>query len=122
MGFAKPIYDYIDRLIHPSAKQDPLTAARHRAFIAPRLLGSLIALATFPLYLILRGVPSALEFAVFAWLVAPILIAYFLSRTGHYEGAHALSSLALTGLVTAIACWTGGLASFAAVWVVVVPL
>ena len=122
MGFAKPIYDYIDRLIHPSAKQDPLTAARHRAFIAPRLLGSLIALATFPLYLMLRGVPSALEFAVFAWLVAPILIAYFLSRTGHYEGAHALSSLALTGLVTAIACWTGGLASFAAVWLVVVPL
>ncbi|MGE3144633.1 MAG: PAS domain-containing sensor histidine kinase [Pseudorhodoplanes sp.] len=122
MGFAKPIYDYIDRLIHPSARQDPLTAARHRAFIAPRLLGSLIALATFPLYLMLRGVPSALEFAVFAWLVAPILIAYFLSRTGHYAGAHVLSSLALTGLVTAIACWTGGLASFAAVWLVVVPL
>ena len=37
---------------------------------------------------------------VFAWLVVPILVAYFLSRTGRYESAHVLSSLALTGLVT----------------------
>ena len=48
MGFVKPIRDYIDSLVHPSAQQDALTAARHRAFIAPRLLGSLVALAGFP--------------------------------------------------------------------------
>ena len=72
--------------------------ARHRAFIAPRLLGSLVALAAFPVYLITRGVPSALEICVFAWLIVPILISYFLSRTGRYEGAHILSSLSLTGL------------------------
>ena len=96
--------------------------ARHRAFIAPRLLGSLVALAAFPVYLITRGVPSALEICVFAWLVTPILISYFLSRTGRYEGAHILSSLALTGLVAAVAFKTGGLSSFAAIWLVVVPL
>jgi cell cycle sensor histidine kinase DivJ len=33
-----------------------------------------------------------------------------------------LSSLALTGLVTAVAASTGGIASFAAIWLVVVPL
>jgi cell cycle sensor histidine kinase DivJ len=33
-----------------------------------------------------------------------------------------LSSLALTGLVTAVAAQTGGIASFAAIWLVVVPL
>jgi cell cycle sensor histidine kinase DivJ len=54
--------------------------------------------------------------------VAPILIAYFLSRTGQYESAHVLSSLALTGLVTVIAIGTGGIGSFAAIWLVVVPL
>jgi cell cycle sensor histidine kinase DivJ len=113
---------YIDSLVHPSARQDLLTAARHRAFIAPRLLGSLAALATTPVYLAVRGVPSALEFLVFAWLVAPILIAYFLSRTGRYEIAYALSSLALTALVTAVAASTGGITSFAAVWLIVVPL
>ncbi|MBZ0148364.1 MAG: PAS domain-containing protein, partial [Pseudorhodoplanes sp.] len=96
--------------------------ARHRAFIAPRLLGSLIALAAFPVYLIMRGVPSALEVSVFAWLIIPILIAYYLSRTGRYEGAHVLSSFSLTGLVAAVAFKTGGLSSFAAIWLVVVPL
>ena len=70
----------------------------------------------------LRGVPSLLEVIVFAWLIAPILIAYFLSRTGQYESAHVLSSLALTGLVTAVAVETGGIGSFAAIWLVVVPL
>jgi cell cycle sensor histidine kinase DivJ len=97
-------------------------SSRHRAFIAPRLLGSLMALAAFPVYVSLRGVPSLLEVIVFAWLIAPILTAYFLSRTGQYESAHVLSSLALTGLVTAVAVQTGGIGSFAAIWLVIVPL
>jgi two-component system, cell cycle sensor histidine kinase DivJ len=118
----KPVREYIDSLVHPSARQEPLTAARHRAFIAPRLLGSLIALAAFPVYIAVRGVPSALEIAVFGWLIVPLCVAYFLSRTGRYEGAHVLSSLALTGLVTAVAWHTGGIESFAAIWLVVVPL
>ena len=70
----------------------------------------------------MRGVPGTLEVLVFAWLVLPILTAYYLSRTGQYESAHVLSSLALTGLVTAVAAETGGIASFAAIWLVVVPL
>ena len=122
MRFLTPVWNYVDALVHPTARADALTAARHRAFIAPRLLGSLAALASFPVYLAFRGVPSALEVGVFAWLVAPILIAYFLSRTGRYESAHVLSSLALTGLGTAVAWRTGGIGSFAAIWLVVVPL
>ena len=97
-------------------------AARHRAFIAPRLIGSIAALASFPVYIAFRGVPNALELGVFGWLVAPILIAYFLSRTGRYESAHVMSSLSLTGLVTVVALCTGGITSFAAIWLVVVPL
>ena len=122
MGLLKPIRDYLDTLVHPSAQHDPLTAARHRAFIAPRLIGSVVALAVFPVYIAMRGVPSMLEVIVFAWLVAPILSAYYLSRTGQYESAHVLSSLALTGLVTAVAADTGGIGSFAAIWLVIVPL
>jgi len=108
--------------VHPSAQYDRLAAIRHRAFIASRLFGGMAALAVFPAYLVARGAPSAVELIVFAWLVAPILIAYFLSRTGRYESAHVLSSLALAGLVTTIAVLTGGITSFAAVWLVVVPL
>ncbi|MDT3687402.1 MAG: PAS domain-containing sensor histidine kinase [Pseudorhodoplanes sp.] len=122
MSVAKPVREYIDSLVHPSVQQEPLAAARHRAFIAPRLLGSLIALAAFPAFIVMRGVPTLFEVAVFAWLIVPIFAAYFLSRTGRYEDAHVISSLALTILIAAVAWNTGGIASFAAIWLVVVPL
>jgi two-component system, cell cycle sensor histidine kinase DivJ len=122
VGLFAPVRDYIAMLVHPSAQQDALTAARHRAFIAPRLLGSVVALAAVPIYLIARGAPSVVELIIFAWLAVPILVAYFLSRTGRYESAHVLSSLALTGLVSSVAALTGGITSFAAIWLVVVPL
>ncbi len=122
VGLLTPVWNYVDALVHPAAQHDALTAARHRAFIAPRLLGSLAALASFPVYIVFRGLPSALEVGVFAWLIAPVMIAYFLSRTGRYEGAHVLSSLSLATLIAAVAWFTGGIASFAAVWLVAVPL
>jgi cell cycle sensor histidine kinase DivJ len=116
------IRDCLDALLHPSARYDALTRARHRAFMAPRLLGSLAAFAAFPVYLAMRGAPTALEVLAFAWLIAPILLSWFLSRTGRYEGAHVLASLALAGLIVTVALATGGIESFAAIWLVVVPL
>jgi cell cycle sensor histidine kinase DivJ len=116
------IRDCLDALLHPSARYDALTRARHRAFIAPRLLGSLAAFAAFPIYLAIRGAPSSLEAVAFAWLIAPILLSLFLSRTGRYEGAYVLSSMALAGLIMTVAIGTGGIQSFAAIWLVVVPL
>ena len=116
------IRDCLDALLHPSARYDALTRARHRAFMAPRLLGSLAAFAAFPVYLAMRGAPSAIEVLAFAWLIAPILLSWFLSRTGRYESAHVLSSMALAGVVMAFAATTGGIESFAAVWLVVIPI
>src|SRR6202012_3757449 len=75
LGLLAPIRHYIETLVHPAALQDVLTAARHRAFIAPRLLGSVVALACFPIYLLVRGTPSTMELMAFAWLIVPILIA-----------------------------------------------
>ncbi|MBI5130425.1 MAG: PAS domain S-box protein [Rhodopseudomonas palustris] len=121
MAVSKIISECLDALLHPSARYDALTSARHRAFIAPRLLGSLAAFAAFPIYLALRGAPSALEALAFAWLIAPILLSWFLSRTGRYESAHVLSSLALTVLIMVVALFTGGTSSFAAIWLVLVP-
>ena len=99
-----------------------MTRARHRAFMAPRLLGSLVALCGFPGLCGDARRARAIEVAAFAWLIAPILLSWFLSRTGRYEGAHVLSSLALAGLVMTVAVTTGGIESFAAVWLVVVPI
>jgi cell cycle sensor histidine kinase DivJ len=113
---------FLDGLVHPAAQQDALTAARHRAFIAPRLIGSCAALALLPLYLALRGMPSPLEAGVAVWLVTPLLLACFLSRTGRYEAAHILSALTLSALIAVLAWQTGGIASSAAIWLVLVPL
>jgi len=116
------IRNSLDALLHPSAQNDALTRARHRAFMAPRLLGSLAAFAAFPIYLAMRGTPSALGVAAFSWLIVPIYLSWFLSHTGRYETVHVLSSLVLATLITALAVTTGGIESFAAVWLVVIPL
>jgi cell cycle sensor histidine kinase DivJ len=108
--------------MQPFVQQDVLAMSRHRAFIAPRLLGGLVMLAAVTIALVPRGVPGVFEIALLAWLVGGFVIAYFLSRAGQYESAHVLSSLALTGLVTTVAFSTGGLGSFAAIWLVLVPV
>lgn len=122
MSVSTILSERLGALLHPSARRDALTSARHRAFIAPRLVGSLVAFAVFPLYLALRGAPDALEAAAFAWLIAPILVCWYLSRTGRYEAAQILSSLSLACLVVIVAALTGGMSSIAAVWLVVIPI
>jgi cell cycle sensor histidine kinase DivJ len=117
----EPVRTYIEALVHPSARSDALTASRHRAFIAVRLLGGLIVLAAIPLYLALRGAPTVLEAVLFAWLVAPLLIVGYLSRTGDFERAHLLSAGMLTGFISVLAGATGGVASFATPWLAVIP-
>ncbi|HEY0234032.1 MAG TPA: PAS domain-containing sensor histidine kinase, partial [Afipia sp.] len=116
------IRDHLDSLLHVSARRDVMTSARHGAFIAPRLLGSLAALACLPVYLAFRGAPTLTEVMVMVWLMTPVSISYYLSRTGHFERAHMLSLLALAAVIFAVAVTTGGISSFAAVWLIAVPL
>lgn len=113
---------FLDALVHPSVRYDAMEDARHRLFIGARLFGSFVLLASFPIYIAVRGAPGVIEVACFAWLIAPIVISYYLSRTGQYERAHALSALSLATLVTAVAIHSGGISSFAAVWLVAIPI
>ena len=92
MSLFAQVRAYIDSLVHASARRDPLAAARHRAFIAPRLIGGLMALTALPIHLALSGVPGTLEIFIYAWLATPVLIACYLSRTGRYERAQIMSS------------------------------
>ncbi|HEV7820360.1 MAG TPA: PAS domain-containing sensor histidine kinase, partial [Burkholderiales bacterium] len=113
---------FLDALVHPAARYDAMAAARHRLFIGARLLGSFALLASFPVYVTLRGAPGVIEVACYAWLIAPIVISYYLSRSGQYDRAHALSALSLATLVTAVSIHSGGISSFAAVWLVAIPI
>ncbi|MGI9386858.1 MAG: PAS domain-containing sensor histidine kinase, partial [Methyloligellaceae bacterium] len=113
---------YFHSLVHESARSDALTLARHQSFIASRLLGGLLVLCVFPLYLVVDGKPSLFGAVVFLWLLSPIAIAIFLSRTGRFATAHLVSSANFAGLVTWCAWLTGGLSSALLPWLVVVPL
>ena len=114
-----PIRDFLDALVHPSARDDAAAAERHVAFIAPRLCGSVLALGAFPLVLAWHGVPDTAELLVLAWTIVPIATVCFLSRTGRYRAAQALSALALTAVVTTVAAASGGMNSL---WLVLIPL
>lgn len=117
-----PIRAYLDALVHASARQDSLLAARHRAFFATRLFVGLVALAIFPIYLAWRGVPTAVEVIALCWTLTPLLLVWYLSKTGHYERAHLLSACSLALLVAMIGAITGGIASFVVPWIVVIAL
>ena len=106
MNVFAPLRDYVDALVHRSARDDALAAARHRAFIGSRIFIGLTALAAFPVYLVFNGVPGTLAAFVFGWMLLPILNAYFLSRTGRYEESHVIAALSLTVLVTMTAAGT----------------
>ena len=121
LSLISKIVGFVDSLLHPSARRDALSSTRHRAFIAAHLLGAVTLLAAFPVFLALRGTPTPLEAFSFAWLVVPIGIAYFLSRTGRFADAHILSALARSAIVSVVAVKTGGIASPATIWLLTVP-
>lgn len=117
-----PFRDYVDSLVHPSGRADALTGARHRAFMVPRLLSGLIALALLPVQLAIRGAPAPIEIMVFGWLITPLLAVFYLSQTGRLDRAHEVCSLGLTLCVTAIAAISGGLESSTTLLLILVPL
>jgi len=86
------------------------------------MLGGLGMLAAVAIAFRPRGVPNVFEMALLTWLIAGFLIAYLQARAGRDESAHVLSAVAFTGLVTTAAFSTGGLTSFAAIWLVLVPM
>jgi cell cycle sensor histidine kinase DivJ len=110
-----------DGLVHATARVDPVTRDRHRAFIAAHLVGGLLAVAALPALVALRGQPGLPDGLALAWLAAPVLAAIHLSRTGRFGESHLIAAVAFTGLVAHVAWWTGGLNSFVAAWLVVVP-
>jgi len=122
VNLVHPVREYMDSLVHASVRGDPLASARHRVFIASRIFCGLVALAALPVYLVARGALSVGEAIVFAWFIAPIAIACFLSRTGRYESAQVLWAVALTALILVSAGMTGGLSSPFALWLVLVPV
>jgi len=114
--------DYFASLVHESVRSTPLAVSRHQTFITSHLVGGFTALAVFPIYLATIGQPTLLTAIAFTWLMTPVLIAVFLSKTGRIGAAHLISAMNLAGVITIAAGLTGGIQSFLIAWMVVVPL
>lgn len=112
----------LDDLVHEDFRADAIALLRHRSFIISHLFGGLAAIPVFFLFVLLSGEMSFLMVAIFAWMLKPALIAFFLSRTGRLADAHLISAINLAGLVTFSMSLTGGIQSFLAAWMMVVPL
>lgn len=112
---------FADGLVHPSAAEDPLQAARHRIFITTNLIGGVLTLALLPLYIAWWGRTDVYVVLAFGWLAAQAPIALYLSRTGNFETAYVLLALCFAGLIGWVSAITGGLSSFAVIWLFLVP-
>jgi cell cycle sensor histidine kinase DivJ len=113
---------YFRSLVHVSVEDDAVASARHQSFIASHVLAGFVALLVFPIYLVVGGKPTLLGAIAFLWLLSPIGLAIFLSRTGKFAAAHLISAANFAGLVTFF-CWlSGGIHSFLLPWMIVVPL
>ena len=113
---------YFRSLVHESVRGDSLAAARQQTFIASHVLSGLLALCVFPVYLVIVGKPSLSSAIAFLWLLSPIAVAVFLSRTGRLPAAQLLSVANFAGVVTYCTWLTGGLGSWLIPWLVAVPL
>ncbi len=112
----------LEAYVHEDARGDELTRTRHHAFIVSHLFSGILALCAFPLYLAIVGKPDLMESLAFMWLLAPIGVAAYLSRTGRLETAHLISAANLAALVVFVAAITGGIGSFVIAWLIVIPV
>ncbi|NRG19415.1 PAS domain-containing sensor histidine kinase [Rhizobiales bacterium] len=118
----RPANRVIDTLVHPDAAGDRREFERHRAFILANLAGGIAALVLLPLTLALFGPITLPVTLALAWLIAQIPVAMFLSRSGSIATAHLASALLFAAFIGAMAALTGGIESFALLWLAIAPL
>lgn len=113
---------FLDSLVHPSVAVDTFAGPRQRAFIAAHLGAGALALFAMPLHLALTGGMTLPQALGFAWLACHMPVAMFLSYTGRFETAHIVSAALFSTFLGWMAFITGGLSSFALLWLAIVPI
>jgi two-component system, cell cycle sensor histidine kinase DivJ len=117
-----PISRFLDGIVQKAAAGDRLSTLRHRDFVATHLAAGLVVLSVIPIWLALFGPMSVAVAVTFSWLIAPLAIAFYLSRTGRLEIAHLASAAAFAGLIVWLAATSGGTHSLVLAWLVLLPL
>ena len=100
---------------------DSLTA-RRASFVSAHMLAGGLGLLAWPIYWALFGPADVAMTCAFVFLWAPLFIGLAVQSGWSLEDGQAASALCLCGFVTAIAVVSGGLASPALPWLLLVPL
>jgi cell cycle sensor histidine kinase DivJ len=116
-----PVSRILDRMVHSSSATDRLSRLRHRDLIATLLAAGLVVLAAIPTWLAFLGPMSVTVALTFSWLIAPMAIALYLSRTGRLGVAHLASAVAFAVLIVWLAVMTGGIRSSVLALLVLIP-
>lgn len=122
MKTAAGLADWLELLVHKSARGDEIERTRHVLFIAIRLALVLAALVSVPPYLVLQGAPNPIDAIVFGWALTPLAAVWMASRTGDLLRAHTVSLVGLIGMAVTLAFGAPGLSIPSTIWLVLAPL
>ncbi|MEP1442989.1 MAG: PAS domain-containing sensor histidine kinase [Hyphomicrobiales bacterium] len=92
-----------------------------RQFLVTQISSSVFALVAFPIWLLWSGTLTYEMAVSFVWLLGPLTAALVLVRSRSLELAFLVSATTLAGLIATICAFTGGIQSFALVWLLIIP-
>jgi len=92
-----------------------------RQFLITQISSSIFALVAFPIWILWSGTLTYEMALSFVWLLGPLAAALVFVRTRSLELAFLMSATTLAGLVATICAFTGGIQSFALVWLLIIP-
>ncbi|WP_417667398.1 ATP-binding protein [Roseibium sp.] len=121
-GLIEALQSQIMELVHPEAVGCPLSEPRHKSFLLGCFGSGAAALLVLPLHLAFVG-PTTLPVALaLSWMLGQLPLALYLSQTGKLAEAHAMSAALFALFIGGMCLLTGGLTSFALIWLAVVPM
>lgn len=116
------VNDFFRTIFDPYPSGDARMRDRVYSFTTANFTGGLVAGLVLPVFIYYAGWPSPIVWIAFAWLMAPLALA-FAPRFGmSLAHAHLIAVINLTGLLTWLMVFTGGLNSFLIAWFVIIPI
>ena len=92
-----------------------------RQFLVTQITSSVFAFIAFPIWILWSGTLTYEMAVSFVWLLGPLASALVLVRSRSLELAFLVSATTLAGLIATICAFTGGIHSFALVWLLIIP-
>lgn len=115
-------HNFFRAIFDPWPSSDERMRDRVFSFTTANFTGGLIAALVLPLYIYFAGMPGPVVWIAFAWLMVPLALAFGPRMGMSLNRAHTISVVNMTGLVTYLMIFTGGLSSFLIAWFVIIPI